>query len=128
MIIAVIVTQVYYLLKTGFWGNEQLLVNNFTDKFQLPSDIKPGLYVLRTELLALHGNAWKKYGVGGPQFYMHCFNIDIKGSGTATPEGQTIPGPEWKDDISTNFDVWNHPEQISKYVSILHIKICFFIS
>jgi len=60
----------------------------------LPSDIKPGVYVLRTELLALHGNiaTTPNSFFGGPQFYTHCYNIQILGDGTATPEGVTFPG------------------------------------
>jgi hypothetical protein len=62
--------------------------------FQIPSDIKPGTYVVRTELLALHANTptMKMTPVNGPEFYLHCFNVEIIGSGTATPEGVTFPG------------------------------------
>ena len=38
------------------WANEILNKQNSTDIVQIPSDIKPGTYIFRTELLALHGN------------------------------------------------------------------------
>ena len=79
---------------TGTWGNQMLVKANHTDTMQIPSDIKPGLYIFRTELLALHGTmpALQYTTAGGAQFYPHCFNVEISGSGTATPPGVTIPG------------------------------------
>src|ERR1700753_617026 len=77
------------------WANELASDNGDSFKFQLPSDIKPGKYVLRTELIALHGNMKelkKKSLQGQIQIYLHCFNLDISGSGTATPEGVKFPG------------------------------------
>jgi len=73
--------------KTKLWANEQLIKNDRKNTVQIPSDIKPGMYVLRTELLALHYS-----NTQGPQFYPHCFNIQILGSGTATPPGVKFPG------------------------------------
>jgi hypothetical protein len=61
--------------------------NNRKITLQLPSDIKPGMYVLRTELLALH-----YANRAQPQFYPHCFNVYINGTGTATPPGVRFPG------------------------------------
>ena len=64
-----------------------MIKNDRKNTFQLPSDIKPGMYVLRTELLALH-----YANRANPQFYPHCFNIYINGTGTATPPGVKFPG------------------------------------
>jgi hypothetical protein len=64
-----------------------MIKNDRKSTFQLPSDIKPGLYTLRTELLALH-----YANKGQPQFYPHCFNVYINGTGTATPPGVRFPG------------------------------------
>jgi hypothetical protein len=70
-----------------------LIEKGFKDTFKIPSDIKPGTYVLKTELLALHGNsAILPASMSGPQFYTHCFTIDITGQGTATPAGVKFPG------------------------------------
>jgi hypothetical protein len=63
---------------TELWANEKLINQNYSETFQLPSDIKSGTYILRTDLLALHGNVFtdgsvEPYGGRGPQFYTHCF-------------------------------------------------------
>jgi hypothetical protein len=72
------------------WANEEILQNNRLDAFQLPSDINPGVYVLRTELLALHGNsvqgAANPVNGRGPQWYTHCFTVNITGNGNVEPE------------------------------------------
>jgi hypothetical protein len=71
----------------NLWANEEMILNDRKVTFQLPSDIKPGMYTLRTELIALH-----YAGTRGPQNYPHCFNILINGNGTVTPKGAKIPG------------------------------------
>jgi len=48
----------------------------------LPSDITPGQYLLRVEHIALHTAT----NVGGAQFYISCAQIDVKSSGSATPD------------------------------------------
>ncbi len=60
-----------------------LLNNNLTWLVRIPTDIAPGNYVLRHEMIALHaaGNA------NGAQNYPFCFNLAISGSGTKSPEG-----------------------------------------
>jgi hypothetical protein len=111
------------------WANEIASDNGDSFKIQLPSDIKPGSYVLRTELIALHGNMkdLKQQALKGQiQIYLHCFNLDIVGSGTATPEGVTFPGAYKATDPSLTFkpymtygvpDPAEAMEWNSKYVS-----------
>ena len=97
------------------WANEKLIASGTRNTFQLPSDIKPGLYLLRTELLALHGNMWNRegdvepFGGRGPQFYTHCFNLDISGVGNAEPRGVKFPSPAAmkQDDYGVSFNVYN---------------------
>jgi len=98
---------------TKKWANEVLVANNYKDQLQLPSDIKPGTYVLRTELLALHYASTQ-----GPQFYPHCINIDIEGSGTATPKGVKFPGAYKKGEPSLVFKLFSGQKQTdwTKYV------------
>jgi cellulase len=77
------------------WGNQ--VASDHADSYtiKLPSDIKSGTYILRTELIALHGNMkeLKSTALAGEvQVYPYCFNLEIVGSGTATPEGVTFPG------------------------------------
>lgn len=67
----------------------------------LPSDIKAGLYVLRTELVALHYVAEK-----GPEFYPHCFNIEILGDGDKMPEGVQFPGAYSRNDTGLFQTLW----------------------
>ncbi|KAN0104580.1 lytic polysaccharide monooxygenase [Hyaloscypha variabilis] len=64
----------------------------------IPSDIAPGNYVLRHEIIALHSAG----SVDGAQNYPQCVNLEVTGSGTATPDGvlgtalysETDPGIE----------------------------------
>ncbi|KAL8346091.1 hypothetical protein RB598_000137 [Gaeumannomyces tritici] len=54
------------VLKTGKWSSK------------IPAGIKPGNYLIRHELLALHQS-------NTPQFYPECAQIEIQGAGTALP-------------------------------------------
>jgi len=100
------------------WANEELIKQNYTDHFKIPSDIKPGLYVLRTELLALHGNSFSSAPTqySGPQFYTHCFNVQISGNGNATPQGVTFPGGYKRDDPGVKFSLRATQEAKDNYV------------
>jgi len=100
------------------WANEELIKQNYTDYFKIPSDIKPGLYVLRTELLALHGNSFSSAPTlySGPQFYTHCFNVQISGNGSATPPGVTFPGGYKRDDPGVKFNLRATQEAKDNYV------------
>lgn len=79
---------------SGKWANEIASENGDSYTVQIPSDIRSGTYVLRTELIALHGNAAQlsRSPLAGPQFYTYCFNIEVTGGGTAQPEGVKFPG------------------------------------
>jgi hypothetical protein len=85
---------------------------------QLPSDIKPGMYILRTELIALHSNkyAMPKLGFGGPQFFTHCFNVDITGDGTQTPAGVKFPGGYRREDPGVAFNLYTSEAAWDRYV------------
>jgi endoglucanase len=67
----------------GYWATDELIDNNSAWLVQIPENIAPGNYVLRHELIALHG----AHTEGGAQNYMQCINLQITGSGTAQPEG-----------------------------------------
>jgi cellulase len=105
------------------WANEKLINQNYSETFQLPSDIKPGTYILRTDLLALHGNVFtdgsvEPYGGRGPQFYTHCFNIDVIGNGTATPKGVKFPGGYKQGDLGVSFQLYDQKKfPWAEYVS-----------
>ncbi|RDW57859.1 lytic polysaccharide monooxygenase auxiliary activity family 9 protein [Aspergillus mulundensis] len=67
----------------GYWADDELIANGNGWLVQIPSSIKPGHYVLRHEIIALHGAG----GVNGAQLYPQCFNILVTGSGSAEPAG-----------------------------------------
>lgn len=67
----------------GTWGDDQLIKNDNSWLVQIPESIAPGEYVLRHELIALHGAQTE----GGAQNYPQCFNLLVSGSGTDEPEG-----------------------------------------
>ena len=109
---------------TDTWANERAAKDGMTHTFRIPSDIKPGTYVLRTELLALHGNtpSMQMTPVSGPEFYLHCFNVEVTGSGTETPPGSTFPGTYTRGDPGLFFVPYygdgSGVQKNSRYVSV----------
>ena len=83
----------------GKWANEIASENGDSYKIQIPSDVKSGTYVLRTELIALHGNAdqLSTTPLAGPQFYTYCFNVVVINSGNVRPDGVLFPGAYTKE-------------------------------
>jgi cellulase len=88
------------------WGTDWLIKNNNYHTVTIPSDLKPGMYVLRHEIVSLHfsfrDDAQAK--TSGAQFFPQCSKVQVIGDGTATPPGQKIPGAyKWDDEgILTN--------------------------
>ena len=104
----------------GLWANQIIINNNNQERFKIPSDIKPGLYILRSELLSLHGIGQEfNPGLKGlPQFYTHCFNIQITGSGNASPAGVKFPGGYRAKDPSVYYKLApKSPARYATYVS-----------
>jgi lytic cellulose monooxygenase (C1-hydroxylating) len=89
------------------WASDKLIGQNYTWTSRIPSDIKPGLYILRHELLALHDAKRSYNGVSqsGAQAFPVCYTVEITGSGTATPAGKTFPGMYAKNDPGIKIDV-----------------------
>ncbi|GFF55909.1 polysaccharide monooxygenase Cel61a [Aspergillus udagawae] len=73
----------------GRWASDELMAANNTWTVNIPSDIAPGDYVLRHEIIALH-NARQD---NGAQAYPQCINLKVTGGGTATPKG--IPATQF---------------------------------
>ncbi|ORY11490.1 glycoside hydrolase [Clohesyomyces aquaticus] len=71
-----------------YWGVKDLNACCGKMDVKIPSDIAPGDYLLRAEVVALHtaGQA------GGAQLYMSCYQLTVSGSGTATPATVKFPG------------------------------------
>jgi cellulase len=111
------------LTRTELWANEEILQNSRVDRFRLPSDIKAGVYVLRTELLALHGNtpagAANPVNGRGPQFYTHCFTLNVTGRGNVEPQGVKFPSPAAykRLDPGVKFILFSNKETWKDYVS-----------
>ncbi|CZR66751.1 related to endoglucanase IV precursor [Phialocephala subalpina] len=67
----------------GNWASDTLIANNNSWSVTIPSDIASGNYVLRHEIIALHSAEESD----GAQNYPQCVNLEITGTGTATPSG-----------------------------------------
>lgn len=80
--------------KTMTWGTDWLMKNNGTREVTIPSDIKPGSYIIRHEIISLHNALNDDYikKSSGAQFYPQCIKIKVTGDGTATPPGVKFPG------------------------------------
>jgi cellulase len=52
----------------GEWASAIMQANNMTHEFKLPTGLASGEYLLRSEMLALHG----AQSIGGGQFYIGC--------------------------------------------------------
>jgi cellulase len=75
-------------LVNGVWAVDRLIANRGRVDITIPSDIAPGNYLLRGELIALHG----AYALNGAQPYVGCVELTISGSGSANPAGVAFPG------------------------------------
>ncbi|TFK37374.1 glycoside hydrolase family 61 protein H [Crucibulum laeve] len=72
----------------AYWADQFLNINCGHYSFKVPSDIAPGNYLIRAEMIALHAAS----GVGGAQFYPACFQVNVAGSGSAKPPTVKFPG------------------------------------
>ncbi|KAH8105777.1 glycosyl hydrolase family 61-domain-containing protein [Phellopilus nigrolimitatus] len=88
-----------------YWGTEVLNDNCGHYTFTVPADIAPGQYLLRAEVIALHVAS----SVGGAQFYMSCFQIEVGGSGTVDPPTVDIPGVYGASDPGILIDIYTSP-------------------
>jgi cellulase len=90
------------LVKTDYWGTDALNANCGKQDVKIPSDIVPGDYLIRAEVIALHvaGNA------GGAQHYVTCWQVKVSGSGNALPSGVSFPGAYKSTDPGILFNVY----------------------
>ncbi|KAK6591650.1 glycosyl hydrolase family 61 [Botrytis cinerea] len=68
---------------TQVWATGALMANNNTWTSTVPKTLAAGHYIFRHEIIALHGATT----ANGAQNYPFCVNIDVTGSGTASPAG-----------------------------------------
>ncbi|KAG8738678.1 hypothetical protein FRC10_006595 [Ceratobasidium sp. 414] len=76
------------LVSTDYWGTDVMNANCGKVNFTIPSDIQPGNYLIRAEVIALHVAG----SIGGAQFYMSCYQINVTGGGSASPATVKFPG------------------------------------
>ncbi|KAF2825731.1 glycoside hydrolase [Ophiobolus disseminans] len=69
------------IVSPGVWVTDTLIKNNFVTSTVLPAKLAPGNYVIRHEIIALHGGQ----NDNGAQLYMQCINFKVGGSGTVKP-------------------------------------------
>ncbi|GAB7340816.1 hypothetical protein MBLNU457_7180t1 [Dothideomycetes sp. NU457] len=69
----------------GTWATDDLIANNNTGVVTIPKNLKPGGYVLRHEIIALHSAGQSN----GAQAYPQCINLKVTGSGTDLPSTGT---------------------------------------
>lgn len=67
----------------GYWADDVLISNRNSWLVKIPENIAPGNYVLRHEIIALHG----AHELNAAQAYPQCFNLEISGTGTSQPPG-----------------------------------------
>jgi hypothetical protein len=57
--------------------------------YTVPACLKPGYYLVRHEIIALHS----AYSEGGAQFYPGCHQLEVSGEGTQVPEKGLVGFP-----------------------------------
>ena len=75
--------------KNGKWATNEVIDNKGNQVIQISKCIANGQYLLRAEMVALHGAR----STNGAQLYMECAQLNITGgTGTASPTTYSIPG------------------------------------
>ncbi|KAK0219388.1 glycoside hydrolase family 61 protein F [Armillaria nabsnona] len=89
---------------TGLWAATDLLTaSNSVYTFTIPSSLKAGQYIIRHEIIALHG----AYSYPGAQFYPSCIQVQVTGSGNAFPTSfVSFPGAYTASTPGIVFDVY----------------------
>lgn len=89
-----------------------MLTNNFTSSTVIPKNLKAGNYVIRHEIIALHG----AQNDNGAQLYPQCLNLKVGGSGSVAPTGGVAGTSLYKRNepgiifnLYTKFDAYTYP-------------------
>ncbi|GLB39541.1 putative glycoside hydrolase family 61 [Lyophyllum shimeji] len=77
-----------YTPSTNTWAVDRLIANKGKVTFNIPSCIPAGQYLLRAEIIALHGAS----SYPGAQLYMECAQLQVTGGGSASPATVSFPG------------------------------------
>ncbi|KAG8682861.1 Esterase/lipase/thioesterase, partial [Ceratobasidium sp. 395] len=74
-------------LVNGKWAATDILkANKSIYTFTIPASLKPGQYVVRHEIIALHG----AFAYPGVQVYPSCIQLQVTGSGTKLPPASSM--------------------------------------
>ncbi|KAG9236403.1 putative endo-beta-1,4-glucanase D [Amylocarpus encephaloides] len=93
------------------WAVNDLIKALGEQSIEIPSCIASGQYLLRAEIIALHGARSN----AGAQFYMECAQINITGgSGSKTPATVSLPGAYKANDPGVLVNIYTTPT-ISQY-------------
>lgn len=85
-----------------YWATDGLNANCGKYTFTIPSCIPAGQYLLRAEVIALHVAG----SVGGAQFYISCYTLNVTGGGSASPSTVSFPGVYSATDPGIKFDLY----------------------
>lgn len=86
----------------GEYAADELISNGNGWLVQVPEDLKPGFYVLRHEIIALHSGG----NEDGAQNYPQCFNLQVTGSGSTVPDGTLGTALYQEDDAGILFNIY----------------------
>ncbi|KAH8684335.1 glycosyl hydrolase family 61-domain-containing protein [Tricladium varicosporioides] len=100
--------------ENGTWANAIMEAQNMTYSFNLPTGLASGDYLLRSEMLALHGSQT----LGGGQFYIGCAQLTITGTGggSCSPSIQ-LPGAYNENDTDIYIPNFYNGFDISTYTA-----------
>jgi len=84
------------------WGVSRMYNNGGKFSFKIPKCIQSGQYLLRAELIALHGAS----NYPGAQLYMECAQLNIQGGGNTQPPTVSFPGAYKANDPGIKFNLY----------------------
>ncbi|VDB82842.1 unnamed protein product [Peniophora sp. CBMAI 1063] len=90
----------------GKWAATDILsANDSIYTFTVPATLKPGQYIIRHEIIALHA----AFVYPGAQFYPSCIQVEVTGSGTAFPTSfVSFPGAYTPDTPGIVYDAYTN--------------------
>ncbi|KAF6757001.1 glycosyl hydrolase family 61-domain-containing protein [Ephemerocybe angulata] len=101
-----------YTVTDKVWATNKIFRNHTPENptavatVQIPSNIVPGDYILRHEMIDLWHQAWyPTLGyIGHPDFFPVCIQLTVFGNGTLEAGGSSIPGIHHNNDPGIQFD------------------------
>ncbi|KAI0470386.1 lytic polysaccharide monooxygenase [Xylariaceae sp. FL0804] len=93
----------------GEFATDVLIDDSFTWTVTIPESLKPGSYVWRHEIIALHEASTE----GKAQMYPQCFNIKVTGSGSQAPSGVVGTSLYSSTDAGIEHNIYNDDSTMS---------------